>query len=313
MKESSYKFSGVIPPVSTMFDEEGNFDWKSNERVCDHLIESGVDGVLFLGSTGEFSSLTIEERKTFSERMTSYVNGSVPVLIGVGSTSLKDTIELSQHAEQSGASGVLVVSPFYWKFTEDQLFEYFITVAKSISIPVLLYNIPLLTGQSLSPKLVARLAESCENIVGVKDTIDSLKHISQIINQVKEKRKDFAVFAAFDDLILPALQVGAAGSINGTSVFAPERSVKLYKSFSQGDYEQALKHHLSIVPLLSIYDVAQPLFIGIKEAVHQSVLGYNTGLRKPVLPADENLRIKVREILIQNNLNVKSRETNTSY
>jgi 2-dehydro-3-deoxy-D-pentonate aldolase len=307
---SSYKFSGVIPPVSTLFDKEGNFDWKANEELCDHLIKSGVNGLLFLGSTGEFSSLTIEERKAFAEKMTSYVNGRVPVLIGVGSSSLKDTIELSQHAERSGAAGVLVVSPFYWKFTEDQLFGFFKSVSESISIPVLLYNIPLLTGQSLSPGLIARLADSCENIVGVKDTIDSLKHIGQIITTVKEKRDDFAVFAAFDDLILPALQIGAAGSINGTSVFAPERSLELYKSFTEGNYEKAMEHHQAIIPLLAIYDIAQPLFIGVKEAVHQSVLGYETSVRQPVQPIEETTKEKVRECLLQNKLNVKLKKEN---
>jgi 2-dehydro-3-deoxy-D-pentonate aldolase len=313
LNAASHKFRGVFPPVCTMFDQDGGFDWFANESLCDHLIERGVNGLLFLGSTGEFSSLTIKERKTFAAKMTSYVDGRVPVLIGVGSSSLKETIELSKHAEQSGASGVLVVSPYYWKFTEDQLFDYFITVAESITIPVLLYNIPLLTGQSLSPQLVARLAESCENIAGIKDTIDSLKHIGQIIHSVKEKRSDFAVFAAFDDLILPALQIGAAGSINGTSVFAPERSVHLYNSFSDGNYEEAIKHHHSILPLLSIYDVAQPLFIGIKEAVHQSVLGYETSIRKPVMTIDEKTKQKVREYLVLNNLNCNPREKNTSY
>jgi 2-dehydro-3-deoxy-D-pentonate aldolase len=305
---NSYKFSGVIPPVSTLFDKEGNFDWKANEELCDYLIENEINGILFLGSMGEFSSLTMEERMVFAERMISYVNGRVPVLIGVGSTSLKETLELSQHAQTAGANGILVVSPFYWKFNEDQLFEFFTSVAKSITIPVLLYNIPLLTGQSLSPDLVAKLAQSCGNIVGIKDTIESLTHIWQVINSVKEKREDFAVFAAFDDLILPALEMGAAGSINGTAVFAPKSSVQLYKNFRIGDFKQALNDHQTLTKLKSIYNVADPLFIGVKEAVHQSVLGYSTGVRPPASPCNENLKQKVNEFLIKNNLDVAVRK-----
>jgi 2-dehydro-3-deoxy-D-pentonate aldolase len=304
VKINTFKFSGVIPPVSTLFDKEGNFDWKANEELCDYLIEYGINGILFLGSMGEFSSLTIEERKVFAERMIAHVNGRVPVLIGVGSTSLKETVELSSHAQISGADGILVVSPFYWKFNEVQLFEYFISVAQSITIPVLLYNIPLLTGQSLSPDLVAKLAHSCENIVGIKDTIESLTHIWQVINLVKEKREDFAVFAAFDDLILPALEMGAAGSINGTAVFAPKSSVQLYKNFRIGDFKQALNDHQTLTKLKSIYNVADPLFIGVKEAVHQSVLGYSTGVRPPDATYNEKLKQDVKEFLIQNNLDV---------
>lgn len=306
MKTNSYTFSGVIPPVSTLFDNEGNFDWKANEELCDYLIESEINGILFLGSMGEFSSLTTKERMEFAERMISYVNGRVPVLIGVGSTSLKETVELSQHAQISGADGVLVVSPFYWKFTEDQLFTFFTSVANSIKIPVLLYNIPLLTGQSLSPDLVTRLAHSCDNIVGMKDTIESLTHIWQVINSVKEKRGDFAVFAAFDDLILPALEMGAAGSINGTAVFAPDSSVQLYRNFRMGNFKQAQDYHQSLISLKSIYNAAEPLFIGVKEAVHQSILGYDTGVRSPVSPFDRELKQKVKEFLLQNNLKVTS-------
>ncbi|KJE26232.1 hypothetical protein LG52_1564 [Geobacillus kaustophilus] len=296
----TYKFKGIIPPVVTLFNEDGDFDWESNYLLADHLIQRGVHGLLYMGSTGEFSSLTIEERKTFTEKMVRYIDGRVPVLIGTGSTSLKETVYLSQHAESIGASGVLVVNPFYWKYTERQLYDYYTSVARSIDIPLIIYNIPLLTGQDLSPELVLRLALDQENIVGIKDTTEKLEHIRQLI-RIAEKREDFSVFAAFDDLLLPSLQMGAAGGINGTAVFLPELSVQLFESFMAGQYEETLRVNESILKLMAIYELSQSLFIAIKEAVHQLILGRHTGWRLPVKECDD-LKNKVRLFLNKNNI-----------
>jgi len=294
------KFHGIIPPVVTLFHEVGEFNWEANKKLADYLISQGVNGILFMGSTGEFSSLPIEKRKKFAEEMIRHVDKRVPVLIGTGTPSPADTIELSRHAQESGADGVLVVSPFYWKFTEDQLFEYYTSIADSIDISVLIYNIPMLTGQSLSPQLIARLAESRSNIVGIKDTIESMAHIRQLITETKKVRGDFAVFAAFDDLILPGLQIGAAGAINGTSVFAPEQSVNLYNEFKNENYKKALEHHQKLVSLTSIYDFSQPLLIAIKEAVHQRVLGYDTAFISPALNLDDSIKSKVEDFISSN-------------
>ncbi|AGT32284.1 dihydrodipicolinate synthase [Geobacillus genomosp. 3] len=295
-----YKLKGIIPPVVTLFSEDGDFDWEANYFLADYLIRCGVHGLLYMGSTGEFSALTTEERKTFVERMTRYIDGRVPVFIGTGSTSLKETIYLSKHAESVGASGVLVVNPFYWKYTERQLYDYYMSVAKSIAIPLIIYNIPLLTGQELSPELVMQLALDQENIAGVKDTTEKLGHIRQLI-RITEKREDFAVFAAFDDLLLPALQMGAAGGINGTAVFCPERSVRLFESFNAGRYDEALKINESILQLMPVYELSQPLFLAIKEAVHQLVLGRPTALRPPVNECSD-LRERVQMFLNKHNL-----------
>ncbi|WP_066398036.1 dihydrodipicolinate synthase family protein [Neobacillus mesonae] len=297
MKPEKVSFHGIIPPVVTLFNNDGDFNWEANKQLTDFLITKGVHGILYMGSTGEFSSLTIEQRKRFVEKMVAYVNHRVPVLIGTGTTSLTDTIDLSKHAQESGADGVLVVSPYYWKFNEVQLFDYYTAVAKSIEISVMIYNIPMLTGQSLSPKLVAKLAQNCENIIGIKDTIENLGHIRQLISETKEIREDFAVFAAFDDLLFPSLQIGAAGAINGTAVFAPEFSVQLYSSFKTGDFKGALSLHQKISSLMSIYEFSQPLYLAIKEIVNKSILGYKTANLPPTATLDHELNIKLEEYI----------------
>jgi 4-hydroxy-tetrahydrodipicolinate synthase len=300
MKAMDFKFKGIIPPVVTLFNKDGEFDWEANYILADHLIKKGVHGLLYMGSMGEFSSLPLQERKLFVEKMVRYVDGRVPVLIGTGTTSLKDTIYLSQHAESIGADGVLIVNPFYWKFTEQQLYDYYMTVAKSLKIPLVIYNIPSLTGQDLSPDLILRLAMDHENIVGIKDTTERLGHIRQLIS-ITYQRSDFAVFAAFDDLLLPALQMGAAGAINGTATFFPELSVRLFENFKAGQYQEALALNEFILKLMSIYELSQPLFIAVKEAVHQLILGYQTSHQLPITECD-SLKKDVQLFLKQNHL-----------
>ncbi len=164
-------FSGLMPAMVTPFDERGEVDLAATEAVIERFIEAGVDGISPLGSTGEFSHLTGEERKRFAKEVVRIVAGRVPLVVGVGAAGTKEMVELARHAEGAGADAVLVVSPFYWKVGEEALFKHFATVAESVGIPVVIYNLPMLTGIDLSPSLIARIAEECPNAVGLKDTV----------------------------------------------------------------------------------------------------------------------------------------------
>lgn len=289
---------GVFTPMITVFDEDGELDWEANKRFIDWLISQKISGVVLLGSTGEFSSLTTEERKKFVREMTSHVNGRIPVLVGTGSTSFKETLELSRHAEAVGAKGVLVVNPYYWKFNEDQLYQYFSEISESISIPVILYNIPELTGQNLSVDLIYRLAMNHKNIAGIKDTVKDIGHIRQILIKVKQERPEFLVFAAYDDQLLPAFQLGADGSINGTANFAPNMSINLFHFYKNGNHKAANEMHREIAKLMSIYELSSPFYLAIKEAVGQQVLNRNVGMRFPAVPNENELRDKVNRFLL---------------
>jgi 2-dehydro-3-deoxy-D-pentonate aldolase len=166
-------FRGLMPAMVTPFDERGEVDLEATEAVVERFMEAGVDGISPLGSTGEFSHLTGDERKRFAEEVVRIVAGRVPLVIGVGAAGTKEMVELALHAESVGADAVLVVSPFYWKVGEEALFRHFATVAESVGIPVVIYNLPMLTGVDLSPSLVARTADECPNAVGIKDTVMS--------------------------------------------------------------------------------------------------------------------------------------------
>src|SRR5918995_2102076 len=164
-------FGGLMPAMVTPFDERGEVDLGATEAVIERFIEAGVSGISPLGSTGEASHLTANERKRFAEEVVRIVGGRVPVVIGVGATGTRETVELACHAQKAGADAVLVVSPFYWKVGEKGLFKHFATVAESVDIPLVIYNLPMLTGIDLSPVLIGRLADEYRNVVGLKDTV----------------------------------------------------------------------------------------------------------------------------------------------
>lgn len=142
-------FHGIIPPVVTLFDEAGNLDLELNRRYLDKLISQNIRGVLLMGSSGEFSSLSMEERKLYVREMIKHIHGRVKVMVGVGHTALKEVLELTSYAEACGADGVLAVSPYYWKLSDEQLYRFYSAVAEHTELQVFIYNIPLLTGQNL--------------------------------------------------------------------------------------------------------------------------------------------------------------------
>jgi dihydrodipicolinate synthase/N-acetylneuraminate lyase len=198
-------FSGLMPAMVTPFDERGDVDLRVTEAVIERFIEAGVSGISPLGSTGEFSHLTGDERKRFAEEVIRIVVGRVPLVVGVGAAGTKEMVELARHAENTGADAVLVVSPFYWKVGEEALFKHFVTVAESVQIPVLVYNLPMLTGIDLSPSLIARIAAECPNVTGLKDTVTEYFHSVGVLREVKRVRPDFSVLSGWEDLILPVL------------------------------------------------------------------------------------------------------------
>lgn len=290
-------FQGIIPPVVTLFDEAGHLDLALNRRYIDQLISRNIHGILLMGSSGEFSSLTTEERKLYVREMIKHINGRVPVMVGVGHSALKEVLELTSYAEEHGADGVLVVNPYYWKLSDEQLYRFYSCVANHTNLQVFIYNIPLLTGQNLSVELIKKLAEAHSNIAGIKETVSDFGHLRQVLTEVKKVRSDFLVFSAFDEHLLPAQMIGADGSINGSAVFAPEFSVDLYESYQKGDLAKAQKNHQVVSKLMDVYTYGPTFFTAMKEAVHQRWFDVAAGHRAPCDVYSADLRDNVAALL----------------
>jgi 4-hydroxy-tetrahydrodipicolinate synthase len=291
------RFAGIIPPLVTPFDERGKYVAAAMERLIDRVIAAGVHGVLVLGSMGEFSELDAATRKEILTHCVAHVRGRVPVFVGIGASSTRETIGLGQHAQSVGADAALVVNDFYSPVTREKLAGFYRDVATAIDLPLFLYNFPAMTGQDIEPSLVRELALSCENIVGIKDTVDAVAHTRQILLDVHPERPDFMVFTGNDDQMLGALLLGGHGGIPATANFAPEIACALYRAFQEHDYPATIALQRQISILVSIYAIDTPPYGTVKAAVRLTGLDFPTSVVAPGRPLDDAGIARVRALL----------------
>lgn len=291
------KFQGVIPPVSSILKDSNNVDKDGMENLINFLIDSGVHGLFFLGTGGEFSQMTTELRKEIAEFAVETVNGRVPVLIGTGTCSTDESILLSNHAKDIGADGVIIVNPYYWNLTEENLYKHYEQIAQNVDLPIILYNYPNFSGQDLTPEFVARLAINFSNIVGIKETVDLAGHIREMILKVKGIRPDFSVFSGYDDHLFNTLSLGGDGAIPASSNFVPELTVGIYEAFQSGDYQKAIDHHRELAVLPFLYKLDSPFVNVIKEATRIRGIKINTYCLPPTRPISEEGKLELKETL----------------
>jgi 2-dehydro-3-deoxy-D-pentonate aldolase len=291
------KFHGVIPPIPSILYEDGTIDEKGMCSLIDFLIDSKVHGLFFNGSGGEFSQMTIEVRKKVAELGVRHVNGRVPVLIGTGSPSTLETISLSLHAKEVGADGVVIINPYYWNLTEEGLYQHYSEIAENVDLPIMLYDFPGLTGQSLKPELVHKLAVKFPHIVGIKQSVKEVGEIRDLILQVKKDRPDFAVFSGFDDHLLYTLATGGDGSIPLTASFAPELSVGIYEAYQSNEYEKVFELHQKLAPLLQLYQLDTPFVNVAKEAIKLRGIEISTEVLPPLRSLSNEKRETMAELL----------------
>lgn len=286
--QNNKKFYGIIPPIPSVLYADGTIDEEGQKRLIDFLIDAGVHGLFFAGSSGEFSQMSVETRKKIAEIGVKHVNGRLPVLVGTGSPSTKETIELSEHAKHIGADGVVIINPYYWKLTVQGIFEHYSEIARNIDLPIILYNFPTLTGQDLTPDIVLKLVEAHENIIGIKETVEEVGHIRDMIFKIKEVRSDFAVFSGYDDHLLHNLATGGDGAIPLTASFIPEASVGLYEAFQNKDYEQVFKWHQKLSETIQLYKIDTPFVNVAKEAIKIRGIDISTEVLPPLRSLPDN-------------------------
>jgi 4-hydroxy-tetrahydrodipicolinate synthase len=240
-------------------------------------IESGIDGLVPVGTTGESPTLTHDEHRRVIERVVEAAAGAVKVVAGTGSNSTAEALELTKHAARVGADAALMVNPYYNKPTLEGLYRHFMTVADAVDLPIVLYNIPGRTGITMTPQTVARLARH-EHIVGVKEATGSLDIASEIASLCDPER--FTIISGDDSLTLPLMSIGAKGVISVLSNLVPDRVRALTAAALAGDYAEARRLHLDLFPLCKIMFVeTNP--IPIKSAM--AMAGMDTGaLRLPL-------------------------------
>lgn len=234
-------FEGVVTPIVTPFhrDAEQSINYEAAEKLINHLIEHGVDGIFPLGSNGEFHVIDHEEKVAFVRGVVRIVDHRVPLYAGAGACSTRETIKLAKEMEAAGADVLSVITPYFIKPTDEELYQHYKAVAESVNIPVMLYNIPKSTGCNIPASVVSRLAKDVPNIQGIKDSSGDMENLQGYLDAANGTQ--LKVLVGSDSKISKAFELGASGCVAGTSNVIVDTVVPLWKALKDGDTEKAAR------------------------------------------------------------------------
>ncbi len=242
------KLRGTIVALVTPFTAKGEIDEPCLRKLVDWQIEQGTDVLLACGTTGESATLSHEEHHRVMEIVIDQSNGRTPVICGAGSNATHEAVDLSRYAEKTGAKAVLSVCPYYNKPTQEGLFQHFQAIAQSISLPLIVYNVPGRTGVNLTPATLMRLSRIA-NIIGVKEASGNMAQIMEIL---RIRPRGFLVFSGDDAITLPILSVGGDGVISVAANEAPGLLHEMVWSAFKGDWQRSQELHHRLLPLMEM-------------------------------------------------------------
>ncbi|MDD2377060.1 MAG: 4-hydroxy-tetrahydrodipicolinate synthase [Clostridia bacterium] len=279
-------FKGAATAIVTPFDNNSNVNYVKLKELIEFQISNGIKAIVVCGTTGEASTLTNEEKKEVIRYTVKIVNKRVPVIAGTGTNNTAYSIELSKCAEKLNVDGLLLVTPYYNKCTQEGLYLHYSEIANSVNLPIILYNVPSRTSVNIAVDTVVRLSK-IPNIVGIKEASSNLSQIAEILSKVDET---FSLYSGNDDQILPILSLGGKGVISVISNILPKETNKLCELYFNNDTNQAKLLQLKYLKLIkSLFVEVNP--IPIKECMN--ILGYNVGgTRLPLSKmSDTNIQI----------------------
>ena len=275
-------FKGAGVALVTPFHEDESVNYEALEALIEMQIEGNTDAIIVCGTTGEPSTMTEEERISVMKFVIDKVNKRLPVIAGTGCNNTKNTVEMSKIAEELGADGLLVVTPYYNKATQEGLFLHYKAIAEAVNIPIIMYNVPSRTGCNILPETAVRIAKECPNVTAIKEASGN---ISQIAALAAKAKGILDIYSGNDDQIVPILSLGGIGVISVLSNIAPQETHDMVMEYLEGDREKALELQLKYI------DVIQALFcevnpIPVKAALN--LMGKNAGvLRLPLTEMSE--------------------------
>ena len=284
---------GIYPPHITPFSKNEEIDEKSLRTLVRFWLSSGCAGLVSCASNGEAPYLSREERKAVLKCVIDEVNGKVPVIAGVGAPSTRETIALAGDAKDAGADALLIVSPYFFKPNNREMFEHYSRVIGSTDMSVIIYNVPKFTGYNLDASLMIKIAEEFKQVIAIKDSGGSIGQIAQLIDHLGQRA---SVLAGTADVLLPSLHMGAKGGILALANVVPKLCVDIFSSFKQGDREKARQLQTKLLSLNEILIKRFNQISAIKEAMNQ--MGKPAGYpRGPSLPLEEDARNEIRKEL----------------
>lgn len=287
-------FKGAGVALVTPMHEDGTVNFEVLEAIIEDQIAGGTDAIISVGTTGEAATLTVEEHLEVIRHTIKVVNHRIPVIAGTGSNCTRSALYTSKCAEEAGADGLLLVTPYYNKATQKGLYQHFKTIAESVSIPSILYNVPGRTGMSIEAKTMAALYHDVKNIIGVKDASGDVGKTLDLMHLVDE---DFCLYSGEDGLILPLLAAGSLGVISVLSNVAPKETHDICAKWFAGDVEGSRKEQLRAMPLIrALFSEVNP--IPVKAAMN--LQGKKVGpLRLPLTEMEKEHLDSLKEEMIR--------------
>lgn len=284
---------GIIPALLTAVHEDGSINDDGIREIIENGIQNGIGGIFALGSCGEFTAYTLEEKAHILGVIMEQTAGRVPVVAGCGAPSTREVLRLCKMAESKKVDYVAVVTPFYIAPTQDDIYEHYRIISENCSLPILLYNIPPRTGLCISPELLGRLKE-LPNIVGIKDSSGDLELFRQYMAYNSE---DFQVIMGIDGLFLDAFKLGATAAVSGPANAIPSNQVGIYRSFAEGNLKEAERYQAKFMKFKMVLGLAPGPVIA-KEAAN--IVGLHAGppvspLRRPSGEVREQLNTVLHE------------------
>lgn len=283
-------FRGAGVALVTPFHADGSVNYEKLAELVEEQIAGGTDAIIACGTTGEAATMSEEEHMDVIRFIIKAVNHRIPVIAGTGSNCTATAIDLSKQAEEAGAEGVLLVTPYYNKATQGGLIQHYEAVAGAISLPCILYNVPSRTGVTIQPETMAYLYQHVENIVGVKDATGNISMITKLMSLVDE---NFLLYSGDDDQIVPLLSVGASGVISVLSNVAPRETHEICQKWFDGDIKGAREAQFKAYPLIkALFAEVNP--IPVKAALN--LMGKNVGsLRLPMTEATDTTKALLKD------------------
>ena len=285
-------FTGAGVAIVTPMNEDGSVNFDSFRNLVEEQIAGGTDCIIVCGTTGEASTLSHEEHLECIKFVVDVVNKRIPVIAGTGSNCTSTAVYLSQEAEKYGVDGVLLVTPYYNKATQNGLVKHFVEIANSIKIPVVLYNVPSRTGCNILPETVVKIIAAARNVVAIKEASGN---ISQVAKLAKLTKGAIDIYSGNDDQIIPILSLGGKGVISVLSNVAPKQTHDIVAEYLNGNVEKARQLQLEALDLCdALFCEVNP--IPVKAALN--LMGKNVGtLRMPLTEMEDNNKEKLQRAM----------------
>ncbi|MDD6293007.1 MAG: 4-hydroxy-tetrahydrodipicolinate synthase [Eubacteriales bacterium] len=296
-------FTGAGVAIVTPMNADGSVNFDKLGETIEYQIANKTDAIIICGTTGESSTLTHEEHLACIKYAVDKVAKRIPVVAGTGSNCTETAIYLSTEAEKYGVDGLLIVTPYYNKATQNGLVEHFTSVANSVKVPIILYNVPSRTGCNILPETAIKIAKKASNVVAIKEASGNISQVAKLANLIRENKLEFDIYSGNDDQIVPVLSLGGKGVISVLSNIAPEKAHNIVAKYLEGDVKESLKLQLEALNVIdALFCEVNP--IPVKAALN--MMGFNVGpLRKPLTEIEDVHKETLKAAMTSYGIDVK--------